>query len=78
MVQRASPGDAPPAFGVRQRYVRLLQVRPDGFVEFEFAIGEPELAVELILPADAYREFCRHNEVIELTPIRPTPPTSKS
>lgn len=78
MVQRASPGDAPPAFDVRQRYVRLLQVRPDGFVEFEFAIGEPELAVELILPADAYREFCRHNEVIELTPIRPTAPTSQS
>jgi Phenol hydroxylase subunit len=72
MVQRASPGDAPPAFDLRQRYVRLLQVRPDGFVEFEFAIGEPGLAVELILPADAYREFCRSNGVIELTPIRPT------
>ena len=72
MVQHASPGDAPPAFDLR-RYVRLLQVRPDGFVEFEFAIGEPELAVELILPADAYRAFCRDNGVIELTPIRQTP-----
>jgi Phenol hydroxylase subunit len=74
MGQRALPGDAPPAFDLRQRYVRLLQVRADGFVEFEFAIGEPELAVELILPADAYREFCRSNGVIELTPIRPTQP----
>lgn len=73
MVQRASPGDAPPVFDLRRRYVRLLQVRSDGFVEFEFAIGEPELAVELILPADAYREFCRNNGVIELPPIRQTP-----
>jgi phenol/toluene 2-monooxygenase (NADH) P0/A0 len=74
MVQHASPGAAAPAFDPGRRYVRLLHVRTDGFVEFEFAIGEPELAVELILPADAYREFCRHNRVIELAPIRPTPP----
>lgn len=73
MVQRATPDDAPPAFDLRQRYVRLLQLRPDGFVEFEFAIGEPNLAVELILPADAYRAFCRDNGVTELPPIRPTP-----
>lgn len=72
MVQGDSPDDAPPAFDQRQRFVRLLQVRQDGFVEFEFAIGEPELTVELILPTDAYREFCRNNGVIELPPIRPT------
>ena len=72
MVQRALPGDGLPDFDPRLRYVRLKQVRPDGFVEFEFAIGSPDLAVELILPIDAYREFCRHNDAIEVPPIRPT------
>lgn len=69
MVQRALPGDGPPDFDPRRSYVRLQQVRPDGFIEFEFSIGDPDLAVELILPADAYREFCRHNSVIELPSI---------
>ncbi len=75
MGPRALTGAVPTGFDPRQRYVRLQQVRSDGFVEFEFAIGEPELAVELILPADAYREFCRNNNVIELSPIsRPAQP----
>jgi phenol/toluene 2-monooxygenase (NADH) P0/A0 len=52
------------AFDPAKRYVRLTQVRADGFVEFEFAIGDPELAVELILPADAYRDFCRDNQAV--------------
>lgn len=53
-----------PPFDTAKRYVRLTQVRADGFVEFEFAIGDPELAVELILPADAYRDFCRDNHAV--------------
>jgi phenol hydroxylase P0 protein len=69
MPQRDSSNSAPP-FDPAKRYVRLTQVRADGFVEFEFAIGDPELAVELILPADAYREFCRDNHA-ELIASRP-------
>jgi hypothetical protein len=42
--------------------------RPDGFIEFEFAIGDPELAVELMLPESAFHEFCLANEVIVLDP----------
>jgi phenol hydroxylase P0 protein len=34
-----------PPFDLTKRYVRLTQVRADGFVEFEFAIGDPGLAV---------------------------------
>ena len=45
-------------------------MRDDGFVEFEFAIGEPELAVDLIMPAAAYREFCRDNQVTVLPSLR--------
>ena len=62
-----------PEMDLSRKFVRLIERRPDGFVEFEFAIGEPGLAVELILPANAYREFCRNNDAIELPPIRPTP-----
>lgn len=45
------------------RYVRVQEVRSDGFVEFDFAIGEPEIFVELILPAPAFEEFCSANNV---------------
>jgi len=41
-----------------RRYVRVLEERADGLVAFEFAIGWPELAVELLLPAQAFAEFC--------------------
>lgn len=49
---------------VRLRYVRLLERRADGLVSFEFSIGWPELAVELMLPAAAFDDFCARHEVI--------------
>lgn len=54
------------------KFVRLTQVRPDGFVSFDFAIGEPEIHVEMLLPAKAFAEFCAANAVIRLdgTPAR--------
>lgn len=48
------------------RFVRVLEQRPDGLVAFEFAIGWPELAVELLLPAPAFAEFCAANRVQRL------------
>lgn len=56
-----------PAFDAKRRYVRFRDLRDDGYVLFEFAIGDPELAVELILPLPAYREFCRANAVTWVT-----------
>ncbi len=56
-------------FDATRRYVRVCQERADGFVEFEFAIGEPELFVELMLPAAAFHEFCLANSVILLDPL---------
>lgn len=61
---------ASPEFDPTRRFVRLRQVRADGFVEFEFAIGEPALAVDLIMPAAAYREFCRDNHVTVLPSLQ--------
>ncbi len=37
------------------------------FVEFEFAIGDPELAVELVMQFDQFREFCERHQVRHLT-----------
>lgn len=54
-------------FDPSKRFVRERDTRPDGFVEFDFAIGDPELSVELMLPRAAFDEFCRVNKVIHLT-----------
>lgn len=55
------------ALGSEQRYVRLREQRDDGFVIFDFAIGDPGLSCELIMPLAAYREFCASNHVVHLT-----------
>ena len=53
-----------PTVDLQRRYVRLLERRGDGLVSFEFSIGWPELAVELMLPAAAFDEFCARHQVI--------------
>jgi phenol hydroxylase P0 protein len=55
-----------PAVDTSLRFVRVLERRPDGLVSFEFAIGWPELAVELMLPAPAFEAFCANNRVQRL------------
>jgi len=54
-------------FDVDRRYVRFRTLRSDGFVDFYFSIGEPALGVELSLPLEQYKEFCRSNKVVYLT-----------
>lgn len=56
-----------PVFDVERRYVRFRELRADGFIEFDFAIGDPELAVELIMLLKDYQEFCRTQNVTYLT-----------
>lgn len=53
-----------------RRFVRVLETRSNGLVSFEFSIGWPELAVELMLPPAAFAEFCAVNRVVRLD----TPP----
>jgi phenol hydroxylase P0 protein len=55
-------------FDPTRRYVRICEQRPDGLVEFEFAIGDPGLCVELMLPEAAFHDFCLANAVIVLGP----------
>lgn len=54
---------APAPFDPARRFVRIVEERPDGMVEFEFAVGEPELFVEMILPQAAFVEFCEREGV---------------
>lgn len=48
-------------------FVRIRERRADGFVEFDFAMGDPGLTVELILPEAAFHEFCATHHVRHLT-----------
>ena len=57
-------------FDTTRKFVRVLEARQDGLIEFEFAIGEPELFVELIMPAHAFVEFCEANRVTVLDQVR--------
>ena len=58
----------PAELDTRQRWVRVTGQRGEGFIEFDFAIGEPDLCVEMILPAEAFAEFCAANRVELLPP----------
>jgi len=62
----APAADAPLAVDTSRRFVRVTECRADGLVAFEFAIGWPELSVELLLPAAAFAEFCARNQVQRL------------
>jgi len=48
---------------VTAKFVRIRQVRADGLVCFEFAIGWPELFVDLMLPRAAFDDFCVRQKV---------------
>ena len=51
------------SFDVTRKFVRIMGTLPNGLVEFEFAIGEPDVFVELVMPQAAFDEFCRSNRV---------------
>ncbi|MHB1375321.1 MAG: phenol hydroxylase subunit [Thauera sp.] len=70
--------EAQPVIDLNRKFVRLIERREDGFVEFEFAIGEPDLFAEMLLPADAYEAFCTANAVIHLGPREPQPEADES
>jgi phenol hydroxylase P0 protein len=57
-----------------RRFVRFSSERSNGFIEFEFAIGEPEIFVEMILGREAFAEFCAANRVEMLPPREPDAP----
>ena len=51
-----------------QARVRILGTRLGRFIEFEYSLGDGDLAVELILPTKAFEEFCRDRAAIVAPP----------
>ncbi|VWB80485.1 MULTISPECIES: phenol hydroxylase subunit [Burkholderia cepacia complex] len=58
-----NPGTVPGAC-----FVRVLGTRNERFIEFEFSIGDPDLAVEMIMPIPYFEEFCQRHGARRLTP----------
>ena len=55
------------SFSELTRYVRVRREVDDRFIEFDFAINDPSLYVEMILPRAAFDAFCRHNHVVMMS-----------
>lgn len=50
-----------------QKYVRVRSEPDAKFVMFDFAIGDPSLYVELVLPPQAFKAFCENNQTIPMS-----------
>ncbi|SDB81564.1 phenol 2-monooxygenase P0 subunit [Raineyella antarctica] len=61
-----------PGFDTTRRFVRVTHVRENDLVEFDFAIGEPEIFVEMVLPRAAFEEFRQEHHAITLQPEAPS------
>lgn len=72
------PADITPAqLDTELRFVRITGERPGGFIEFDFAVGEPELFVEMILSRPAFKEFCEMNQVQTMGPAEDAGPEDR-
>jgi len=49
------------------RYIRVRSKPQARFVEFDFAIGDPSLFVELVMPQGAFEHFCKTNQVVHMS-----------
>lgn len=49
------------------KYIRIRSEPDAKFVIFDFAIGDPSLFVELVLPPKAFEQFCQNNHVVPMT-----------
>jgi phenol hydroxylase P0 protein len=47
-------------------FIRVLGTKRDSFVEFAFAIGDPDLEVELVMPFTEFTDFCRRYDATVL------------
>jgi len=54
----AAPAPSDDRSDVQRRFIRIVQTHDNGMVEFEFAVGEPGLFVEMVMPRAEFEEFC--------------------
>lgn len=78
---RVSAGGSPTAresgqapIDVALRYVRIVRTRANGLVEFEFAIGAPDVCIDMCLPREDFEAFCRTQQAVMLDPHQETEP----
>lgn len=67
--------DPAPAFNPQRKIVIVRGLR-NGNVEFEFAVGDTAMSVELMMPEAAFEEFCRTNNVLKVDADPHPAPTS--
>lgn len=60
-------------FDITRKFVRVMRTLPNGLIEFEFAVGDPDVAAELVMPKAAFDEFCAANQVEILTTEKAAP-----
>lgn len=53
-----------PELDMARRFVRVVGRKRPNFVEFEYAVAEPEIFIEMILEENAFQAFCEENAVI--------------
>lgn len=51
-----------------QATVRVTDADRHGFVEFQFALNDPALYLEMTLPSEAFRLFCAEHGARHLSP----------
>lgn len=56
-----------PSNSTLTKYIRIRSEPDAKFVMFDFAIGDPSLYVELVLPPSAFEDFCKNNQAISMT-----------
>lgn len=60
----------------KRKSVTVTKIRTDGFVEFDFSVGDPDIVAEMLLSAEAFERFCRDQDVRPTTaPDIPVPQT---
>lgn len=65
-----------PHFDVTRKFVRIKGRMPNGFIEFEYAVGEPGMFAELVMAPADFDIFCRDNQVEMLGAQTPAAPDS--
>lgn len=49
-----------------EHYLRVTHTDRRDYVEFQYAIGDPALHLDMILPPAAFAEFCARHQVVRL------------
>jgi phenol hydroxylase P0 protein len=71
MAPTSLPSDAPGVdWDIQRRFIRIVQEHVSGMVEFEFAIGEPGLYVEMVMPRESFEAFCADQGVVPTSGLR--------